>query len=71
MRLRYTLTLALLLHVVTKSVYALITTIYQFDKSFTERRKIRSRHVTIFDFILNILIGMEALTSEVLFHLWE
>jgi hypothetical protein len=36
-----------------------------------KEKKMRPRHVTIFDFILNILIGMEALTSEVLFHLWE
>jgi hypothetical protein len=48
MRLRYSLILgtALLLHIVTKSVYTHIIAIYQFIKYFLEK-KIRPVHVII------------------------
>jgi hypothetical protein len=45
MRLRYTLILALLIHIVSKSVWTLIIAIYQFVKSFIE--KMRPVHVII------------------------
>jgi hypothetical protein len=45
MRLRYSLILALLLHIVTKSVQTLIIAIYKFFKSFIE--KMHSGHETI------------------------
>jgi hypothetical protein len=45
MKLRYSLILALLLHIVTKTVQTLITAIYQFFKFFIE--KMRPGHVTI------------------------
>jgi hypothetical protein len=46
MRLRYSLMLALLFHIVTKSVSTLIIAIYQFVKSFI-KKKICSGHITI------------------------